>query len=98
MQPFDLSAALRRIRRTADLSQRELAESIAVPKSTIAAAESGVGGLDARRLASAASLAGLHLALVTSDGQHVPGMGATAVRDLSGRLFPAHLDPRVTTE
>ena len=37
---FDLSGALRRIRRRADLSQRELARAIQAAKSTIAAAES----------------------------------------------------------
>jgi HTH-type transcriptional regulator/antitoxin HipB len=82
----------------ADLSHRELAERIATPKSTVAAAESGVGGLDARRLATAAALAGMQLAVVDADGRPVPGMGSEAVRDLAGRLFPAHLDPRPTTE
>jgi hypothetical protein len=37
-------------------------------------------------------LAGLSLALLSPDGAPVPGMADDAVRDLSGRRFPAHLD------
>jgi len=95
---FDLTGALRRIRRTADLSQRELATRIDVSKSAIAAAESGSRSLDLRLLAEAAELAGLHLALVDADGHEVSGMAAEGVRDMSGRRFPAHLDTRYSDE
>ena len=88
------SGMLRRIRRTADLSQRELAARIGISKSAVAAAESGRSGIDARALARAAELAGLRLALVDADGRETAGMDGDAVRDQAGRLYPAHLDTR----
>lgn len=90
----DLSGLLRRVRRAADLSQRELAARIGVSKSAVAAVESGRAGLDVRALARAAELAGLRLALLDAEGQEVAGMDPGAVRDRGGRLFPAHLDTR----
>ena len=90
--PFDVSGAVRRIRRLADLSQRELAARLSVSKSVIAAAESGARGLDSRLLARAAELAGLRLVLLDAAGAPVTGMSPDAARDLSGRRFPAHLD------
>jgi transcriptional regulator with XRE-family HTH domain len=89
---FDLPGLVRRIRRRADLSQRELAERIGLSKSAIAAAESAQRGLDVRALARAAEQAGLRLALVDEQGQELAGMADDAVRDLGGRRFPAHLD------
>ena len=91
---FDLPGLLRRIRRQADMSQRELAGAIDVSKSAVAAAESGRSGLDARLLARAAALAGLRLALLDTAGTEVAGMAEGAVRDMAGRRFPAHLDTR----
>jgi len=96
--PFDLPGILRRIRRTADLSQRELAERLGVSKSAVAAAEDGTRGLDARTLASAARLARLRLALVDEEGREVSSMTGDAVRDHAGRRFPAHLDTRYGDE
>jgi HTH-type transcriptional regulator/antitoxin HipB len=89
---FDLPGLLRRIRRSTDLSQRELAARIGMSKSAIAAAETGASGLDARALAAAAGLAGLRIALLDGTGAEVAGMDPDAVRDRSGRRFPAHLD------
>ena len=94
MSTFDLPGVLRRIRRSADLSQRELAERVETSKSTIAAAESGTAGLDARILARAAAVAGLHVALVDERGNQVAAMAPEGVRDMRGRRFPAHLDTR----
>jgi transcriptional regulator with XRE-family HTH domain len=95
---FDLPGLLRRIRRTADLSQRELAREVDVSKSTVAAAECGKGGLDVLALARAASLAGLRIALLSESGEEIAGMHPDAVRDRSGRRFPAHLDTRYSDE
>ncbi len=67
-------------------------------KSAVAAAESGVAGLDVRLLADAAALAGLRLALLDGHGVEVPGMHRDAVRDRGGRLFPAHLDTVLSEE
>ncbi|MFW3170091.1 helix-turn-helix domain-containing protein [Geodermatophilus sp. CPCC 206100] len=98
MTELDLGGVLRRIRRVADLSQRELAENIGVSKSAVAAAESGQRGLDARALARAAALAGLRLVLVDGAARVVPGMDPGAVVDEAGRRYPAHLDTRYTDE
>src|ERR1700712_803682 len=95
---FDLSGLVRRIRRTTGLSQRELAVRIEISKSAVAAAETGAGGLDARALAAAAGLAGLRIALVDGNGDEVDGMNSDAVRDRSGRRFPAHLDTVLSEE
>ena len=98
MRPFDLPGMLRRIRRLADLSQRELARAIDTSKSAVAAAETGHSGLDARLLARAAELAGLRVALLDAAGDEVAGMSGDAVRDMGGRRFPAHLDTRYGDE
>ena len=96
---FDLAGAVRRIRRCADCSQRELAVAIGTSKSTIAGAETGAAGLDARLLAAAAHLAGLRLALLDAlRRQEVRGMHPDAVRDRGGRRFPAHLDTVLSEE
>lgn len=94
MTEVDLTGLLRRIRRTADLSQRELAARIGISKSAVAAAESGRRGLDVRAMARAAEVAGLRLALVDPAGRELPGMDLGGVRDMGGRRFPAHLDTR----
>ena len=98
MPRFDLPGVLRRIRRQADLSQRDLARAIDTSKSTVAAAETGHAGLDVRLLDRAASLAGLRLALLDSANTEVSVMADGAVRDMSGRRFPAHLDTRYGDE
>ncbi|WP_104525148.1 helix-turn-helix domain-containing protein [Blastococcus atacamensis] len=95
---LDVSAALRRIRRTADLSQRQIAERAGISKSAIARAESGSAGLDVDALAACAALAGLRIALLDSEGREVGGMIRDAVRDGAGRRFPAHLDPVLSDE
>jgi HTH-type transcriptional regulator/antitoxin HipB len=98
MTGFDLAGALRRIRRRADLSQRELAEACGVAHSVVAQAESRRRGLQIEVLARAAALAGLRLALVDGDGYECPPMSPEAVRDQGYRRFPAHLDTRYSDE
>ena len=98
MSGFDPPGTLRRIRRAADLSQRELAGALDVSKSSVGEAESGASGLDARLVARAAALAGLRLALLDANGGEVAPMAAGAVRDMRGRRFPAHLDTRYSED
>ncbi|MGY1709382.1 helix-turn-helix domain-containing protein [Geodermatophilus sp. SYSU D00758] len=98
MEAFDLSGIVRRIRRRADLSQRELAEACGIAQSTVAQAESGRRDLQAGLLARAAALAGLRLALLDGNGCEVAGMSPDAVRDLGRRRFPAHLDTHHSDE
>jgi transcriptional regulator with XRE-family HTH domain len=95
---FDACGALRRLRRNADLSQRELAATLGVSKSLIAAQESGERAIGVDLLVRAAALTGLRLALLDEDGHEVTAMAADAVRDLGGRRFPAHLDTRRSDE
>jgi len=89
---FDLCGALRRIRRLADLSQRELAARAAVSASAVGHAEAGTRDLPVASLARAAAVAGLRLALLDGEGREVSAMGPNSVRDHGGRRFPAHLD------
>jgi len=92
VETFDVGGTLRRIRRLADLSQRELARALDVSKSSIAVMECGDRGIDVLLLARAAELAGLRLALIDANGGEVAPMSGSSVRDTGGRLFPAHLD------
>ena len=93
MADVDLAGALRRIRRLADLSQRQLATACAVSQSAIAHAENRRRDLPVGVLNRAAALGGLRLALLDEAGREVTGMADGAVRDRVGRRFPAHLDP-----
>jgi transcriptional regulator with XRE-family HTH domain len=69
---FDVAGALRRIRRRADLSQRELAAASGLSQSSLAKAEAGRRGLTVDLLAHCAALAGLRLALLDESGTEVP--------------------------
>ena len=91
---FDLCGVLRRIRRRADLSQRQLAAAAGLSVSAVAHAEAGTRDLPARALGRAAELAGLRLALLDAQGNEVEPMSADAARDMGNRHFPAHLDTR----
>lgn len=97
-EDFDLCGALRRIRRLADVSQRELAAAASISPAAVAHAEAGTRDLPVASLARAAALAGLRLALLDGAGAEVAAMSAAGVRDLSGRRFPAHLDTRRSDE
>jgi transcriptional regulator with XRE-family HTH domain len=98
MTSAELCGVLRRIRRTADMSQREFAVACGVAQSVIAHAESGRRGLTAHLLARATAVAGLRVALLDADGAEVRPMDDGAVRDMGGRRFPAHLDTRYSEE
>ncbi len=101
MTDLDLGNALRRLRRVADLSQRELAEKAGVPPSTVARIESAeVQNPQFRTIERLARAAGG--AVTVEPGSADPHADATAVRpdepigDAAGRRFPAHLDVRET--
>lgn len=94
----DLAGLVRRIRRTADLSQRELAARTGLSKTTIAAAEAGSRDLGFTRLALLAEVAGLRLVLLDADGREVAGMHSDGPRDATQRRLPAHLDTSHTDE
>ena len=95
---LDISGVLRRIRRRADLSQRQLAHAIGVSQSAVARAESGAADFPVGALERAAALVDLQLVLVDAHGVELVPMADAAVRDGVGRRFPAHLDTWRTDE
>ena len=98
MADFELSGALRRIRRIADLSQRDLATAAGLTPSAVAHAEAGTRDLPVRAFVRAAGVAGLRLVMLDAAGDEVAPMAAGAVRDRANRRFPAHLDVRYGDE
>ncbi|NDI48680.1 helix-turn-helix domain-containing protein [Goekera deserti] len=93
-EEFDGAGSLRRIRRTGDLSQRQLANRLGISPAALGGMEAGRSRVPATLLARAAALVGLRLVLVDGDGHHVPPMAAGGARDRAGRRLPAHLDTR----
>src|SRR4051794_28695204 len=71
---FDLAAALRRIRRSADMSQRELAAITGLAVSTLGHAEGRARGLPVGGPGPAAAVAGPPLGLVRGTRQEGGGM------------------------
>jgi HTH-type transcriptional regulator/antitoxin HipB len=90
--PFDVPGHLRRARRLADLSQRELAGHLAVSASTVARWEVEGAAISVRALDQVLRLAGLSLCVLDQGGRPVLPVSPDAVRDNAGRRFPAHLD------
>ena len=89
---LDTGSYLARVRRIADLSQRELADEVRVGQATIARWESGGLSITVAMLDRILRLAGLRLAVVDQHGRPVQPLDPDAVRDNAGRRFPAHLD------
>ncbi len=81
-----------RVRRRADLSQRELAGVLGVSPATVARIETGRTLPSAALLARVLALAGLRLAVVDESGLEVPPVDGREVRDNAGRRFPGHLE------
>lgn len=89
--PPDTSGYVRRARRLADLSQRDLAEALETPQSRISRIESGQP-LSVDEFARVLTIAGLRIAVVDEHGTEVAPMPADVLRDRAGRRRPAHLD------
>ncbi|WP_020145831.1 helix-turn-helix domain-containing protein [Terracoccus sp. 273MFTsu3.1] len=81
-----------RVRRLADLSQRDLAALVGVSASTIGRYETNVAVPPFRLFEEILTMAGLRLAVVDGDGNEVFPVPVDTVRDNQGRRFPAHLD------
>ncbi len=90
----DVAGLLRRVRRLADMSQRELAAAAGVSRDRLGRAETGRGDLGVGELSRIVSLARLRLVLLDAQGAEVTPMSPATVRDRGGRHFPAHLDTR----
>ncbi|HEU5008637.1 MAG TPA: helix-turn-helix transcriptional regulator [Jatrophihabitantaceae bacterium] len=90
---YALSEIIRRVRRTADLSQRELAKYADVSSSTIGDIEAGSATPSLAVLQRILNAANYQLVVVDASGRLVlPLQVWDEVADLAGRRFPAHLD------
>ncbi|MGO4600108.1 helix-turn-helix domain-containing protein [Terrabacter sp. 2RAF25] len=81
-----------RVRRLADLSQRDLAALVGATASTVSRIESGASVPTVGRFEEILAVAGLRLAVVDAEGHMVAPVPEDLVRDNQGRRFPAHLD------
>jgi HTH-type transcriptional regulator/antitoxin HipB len=81
-----------RVRRLADLSQRELAGRLSLDASSVSRIESGTRPVTVGAFAQILAVAGLRLVVVDSSGAEVSPFPSGVVRDNAGRRFPAHLD------
>ena len=86
----EISGLVRRVRRRAKLSQRELAHDLGVSQSAVAKWETGRTTPSARMLARVLEVARLSLSAVDESGETVRPMAARAARDAAGRRYPAH--------
>jgi len=90
---YPIPGLVRRARRIADLSQRELADVIGVTRGTIGKIEAGVHVPSLGLFVRALGAAGLWLAVVDDDGHVVPPMAEWPdARDGAERRYPSHLD------
>lgn len=90
---YALDEIIRRVRRKADFSQRELARWAHVSAATIAGIESGTRTPSLALLQQVLHAANAQLAVVDASGHLVAPLQVWSdVRDLAGRRFPAHLD------
>lgn len=94
LPPPDVPGLVRRVRRVADLSQRELARATGLSSSRINRIENGQTEPPVSVLVTIAALARARLALICDDGTELEPMSAGAVTDQQRRRFPAHLDVR----
>jgi transcriptional regulator with XRE-family HTH domain len=84
---------IRKVRRLADLSQRELATAAGVSRSTVGRVESGTLTPSLETLLRLLGVAGLRLVVTDEDGRVIQPMRVwDDRRDGAERAFPAHLD------
>lgn len=95
---WDRVGALRRARRIADLSQRDMADRIGVSGSTIARAELASETVTVAVAEAILAQAGLRLVVVDAAGRRVSGLRHDAARNHGGSRYPAHLDAWIATE
>jgi HTH-type transcriptional regulator/antitoxin HipB len=89
---FDVARLVMRVRRMADLSQRDLAARLGTSPSTVARIETGGCSVSVGLLSRILGFAGLRLTVVAADGVPVTPVAVDGLRDNAGRRFPAHLD------
>lgn len=93
----DASGYVRRARRLADLSQRDLAAIVGIAQAGISRIESG-HDLSVRDFERILSAAGLRLAILDDTRSEVAPMPSDVLRDRAGRRQPAHLDVHARPE
>ncbi|TQN47287.1 HTH-type transcriptional regulator/antitoxin HipB [Humibacillus xanthopallidus] len=95
---LDVARLVMRVRRMADLSQRDLAARLGTSPSTVARIETGGCAVSVSLLRRILGLAGLRLVAVAPDGQPVAPVAGDTLRDNGGRRFPSHLDVDLPSE
>lgn len=90
----DIAGLMMRVRRLADLSQRDLGRRIGISQPQIARIESAQRSVDVGTFAAILAVAGLRIAVVDESGAEVDPVPADLVRDHAHRRMPAHLDVR----
>ena len=91
-ESLDVPGLIRRVRRVADLSQRDLAEALGVGQAVVARWETGECEPSLTLFGRLLELAGWGLGVVDEAGEPVAPMGPGACRDQGRRRYPAHLD------
>ncbi len=94
---IDVGGLLRRARRHADLSQRDLADRAGVARSVVGRAESGSANIGIKTFNALISAAGCRLAVLERNANELLPMRDDAIRNNGGSRYPAHLDPRITS-
>lgn len=89
---FPVDRYVVRVRRMADLSQRDLAAALGLSKTSVSRIESARRDTTVATFAGILALADLRLAVVDQNGDEVDPVAEDTVRDNAGRRFPAHLD------
>jgi HTH-type transcriptional regulator/antitoxin HipB len=89
---LDVSGVVRRLRRTSDLSQRDLARLVGIDQSQIARIEASRRGIDVQLFAQILEVGGMRLTIVDAHGVEIAPVGQDVLRDNAGRRMPAHLD------
>jgi HTH-type transcriptional regulator/antitoxin HipB len=91
----DIPGLIRRARRHADMSQRDLALAANMSAGAVARAELDGSAVSLAALLRILAATGLRLAVHDADGAEVRPMRADSLRDNAGRRYPAHLDARL---
>jgi transcriptional regulator with XRE-family HTH domain len=92
VEKFSVAGYVRQVRRLSSTSQRELAEYVGMPQSTVSRIEAGTRVPGIATLVRILEFAGLRLEVVDKEGRIcAPLEEMPATRDWGGRRWPAHL-------
>lgn len=94
---WDRTGAVRRARRRADVSQREMARRIGVSPATVARAECADRSVSFAVIEAILAQGGLRLLVVDEQDRPVAPMRSDAARNNGGTRYPAHLDAWIPT-